>query len=741
MAKNVPAVSKANHPDIAYLEDQEIHKYNNIYNWSRGRWYKAALKIGLPTDYNSVTRYIFLTRTILERNHGLDDNGWHFNAKAYNAIETLSRFQDGGSRSNQQLVKQRVLDAVSEPVFGNYLKSNHGKHALDQMEEQSWVNFFTQNENRGFNIPGTNYIGPGSDLNKNYKPYGWIDQIAYEHDKAYSAAKFQEDIEDADKKMLEQLNNPPKTFSGKDYLPHLIAKSGIWLKSKFEKKFGVAYPGKLPKRPLPEAKKTPLDPQSQVPNRYQEHVNNDQTPMGKAPSAIETPPDSNPKKTINRPPVVEKIKPKIPFKPIEEVAELGATTRGGVETSGARGSYHGTHEEIDSKQRKYHNVTTIQTRQTGSFEYHWGNKFVGAIYDTTQNYNYDAHHDQIVANSFTPTIGMFMDSRLMNTFAYNNTGGVYNRFKLKKITFKGHFVNIPKDLLEQAHRYENFYRTPPDQRKSKCFIDQQPCGDFTVLTFNTHMDPWWTQIDNGPIKFKELVAPSLNTTSRVAPAEFVIQRDIYGQRAHTGDIAPPPTIDHVSDPKKHHTLRTLLNEEGEFVIGDKIEFTYDLNVPENRYLSAVKLRSMKLQNKPLTTVINAFESGNVTDSTGYLTTQREFFHFFFAPTKPMSYDYPCSANRLFPIYLYRTMIYYSTYATWECYDFQYPLPDPTVLKLNQELREEDKRKIQKMDLDVDHWYRVRDVTEHSEKPEFHHSAIHLLPESHSTEVRLEDCIC
>ena len=79
-------------------------------------------------------------------------------------------------------------------------------------------------------IPGYSYCGPGTKLDKRLKrgdkPINWVDEVCMKHDIAYSNSSNQNDIKEADKKMLSELESiESPTLSEK--IGKTIAKTGI----------------------------------------------------------------------------------------------------------------------------------------------------------------------------------------------------------------------------------------------------------------------------------------------------------------------------------------------------------------------------------------------------------------------------------------------------------------------------------------------------------------------------------
>lgn len=107
-------------------------------------------------------------------------------------------------------------------------------------------------EHRGFVPVPYKYLGPGNSLNRG-EPYNNIDAHAQEHDIAYSSSKTQEDIKEADIKLLKQASDHfVEGVSGRGSISDTIgsALAGIGIGSKYivEKGTGVLYPPNLPTR-------------------------------------------------------------------------------------------------------------------------------------------------------------------------------------------------------------------------------------------------------------------------------------------------------------------------------------------------------------------------------------------------------------------------------------------------------------------------------------------------------------
>lgn len=98
--------------------------------------------------------------------------------------------------------------------------------------------------NKGLTIPGSNYIGPGNDINRG-PPTNEADRIARTHDIAYSNAKTQEDVYEADRTAIGSFG---KDFIGSSSGHALAGAAGLGIKHVIERVAGVQYPRNLPTR-------------------------------------------------------------------------------------------------------------------------------------------------------------------------------------------------------------------------------------------------------------------------------------------------------------------------------------------------------------------------------------------------------------------------------------------------------------------------------------------------------------
>lgn len=90
----------------------------------------------------------------------------------------------------------------------------------------------------GLTLPGHHYIGPGNPLN-GQQPVDKDDEIAKEHDEAYSVAKTSQDVINADKKAIDKFADD---YNKNGNLHSLIGKTGLQIKTAVEQRFGVIYP-------------------------------------------------------------------------------------------------------------------------------------------------------------------------------------------------------------------------------------------------------------------------------------------------------------------------------------------------------------------------------------------------------------------------------------------------------------------------------------------------------------------
>lgn len=88
-------------------------------------------------------------------------------------------------------------------------------------------------------LPGNPHVGPGNPIY--YKSYNALDDIARNHDIAYSNAQSPLDIYKADKEMLRKLEETP-TDAVWPWIVKQIATYGIKFKHQFELQWGVLYP-------------------------------------------------------------------------------------------------------------------------------------------------------------------------------------------------------------------------------------------------------------------------------------------------------------------------------------------------------------------------------------------------------------------------------------------------------------------------------------------------------------------
>lgn len=90
----------------------------------------------------------------------------------------------------------------------------------------------------GLNLPGHHYIGPGNPL-EGQIPVDKDDEIAKEHDEAYSKAKTSKDVIEADQKAIDRFKQDYKENGN---LHSLAGQVGLQIKSAVERRIGVIYP-------------------------------------------------------------------------------------------------------------------------------------------------------------------------------------------------------------------------------------------------------------------------------------------------------------------------------------------------------------------------------------------------------------------------------------------------------------------------------------------------------------------
>lgn len=97
----------------------------------------------------------------------------------------------------------------------------------------------------GLVLPGSNYIGPGNNLEKQNKfdvePTNAVDELARKHDIEYSNAKTQQDIVNADLRAISGMFTEAFSNGSEEFFHGMIGGIGLSAKAGFESVFGPVY--------------------------------------------------------------------------------------------------------------------------------------------------------------------------------------------------------------------------------------------------------------------------------------------------------------------------------------------------------------------------------------------------------------------------------------------------------------------------------------------------------------------
>lgn len=151
--------------------------------------------------------------------------------KVHNAISNPTKL-------NEKLAAP-ILKRIDQELFNTNKLPKSGKVSSNE----------TVVDDRGYVIPGFNYLGPGNSLNRG-NPVNDIDADAQIHDNQYNQAKTSEHVKAADREFTQKAidhfiegiggaGNIGNTFGG------AIGGIGIGIKNLIEKKTGVLYPSNL----------------------------------------------------------------------------------------------------------------------------------------------------------------------------------------------------------------------------------------------------------------------------------------------------------------------------------------------------------------------------------------------------------------------------------------------------------------------------------------------------------------
>lgn len=175
-------------------------------------------------------------------------------ALGFGAYEVYEYLHNKGTPLPFPEVHQHHSEAVADPkpIIDYFEKQNAEIDIVPLEEQQNDYDFVPlENQHRGWNLPGTNYVGPGNSV-PNGPPLGTVDKFAYQHDKAYNEAKTQQDIQYADEQFKVGASNTFwDSLAGKESIFEGVAAgvsyTGIATKNTAEAYAGkVLYPSNLP---------------------------------------------------------------------------------------------------------------------------------------------------------------------------------------------------------------------------------------------------------------------------------------------------------------------------------------------------------------------------------------------------------------------------------------------------------------------------------------------------------------
>lgn len=210
-----------------------------------------------------LTETSFAFATIEEAAAGLDATGvgapigltiGALAALGFGAYEVYEHLIKSSEPQPYSVVAKHHADAVANPQkYIDYFDKGEPEIDIIPLENQNEEADIVplEDQHRGWNFPGTNYVGPGNSF-PNGPPLGTVDKYAYHHDKAYSEAKTQDDIRYADENFKAGVANTFwDSLSGKESLFEGVAAgvsyTGIAAKNAAESVAGkVLYPSNLP---------------------------------------------------------------------------------------------------------------------------------------------------------------------------------------------------------------------------------------------------------------------------------------------------------------------------------------------------------------------------------------------------------------------------------------------------------------------------------------------------------------